>query len=148
MALSSLQMLQTHPWHQTQCLQRMTPFEIFVCCILMSFYRNILLDNAENGDMNTRQTPSPWRHWRKYWSYWINLKCKQMDINASESWKFQCGGVFLMMSKCSILEFWFYFFRNSMKMSVFHCDENTYQWWSSPLWFLHYWVSWHGSTLF
>lgn len=105
MALSSLQMLQIHPWHQTQCcfLQDATDGTCKGWCSLKSFcaafywgffYWNILLHYAENGDMNTPQTPSPWRHWRKYWSYWINLKCKQMDINVLESWIFQCGFFF------------------------------------------------------
>lgn len=101
---------------QLMKLARMMPFEIFVCCILIIiFYWNV----SENGDMKTPQTPPPWRHWKKYWSHWINSKHKQMDINVLESWIFQYGGCFMMMSKCSILGLWFLFFQNSLMKSQY-----------------------------
>lgn len=125
MALSSLQMLEIHAWLQSQCcflqdaINETCKDDAFWNHCVLHFNEFFYWNVSENGDMKTPQTPPPWRHWRKHWSHWINLKYKQVDINVLESWIFQCGGFFLMMSKCNILGFWFLFFQNSFMKSQY-----------------------------
>lgn len=60
-------------------------------------WKLLKLHLPEDIERNTDHTESIW-------------KCKEMDINVLESWIFQYGGFFLIMSKCSTLAFWFLFF--------------------------------------